>query len=156
MYKNGDKCQICGVGRLTKKSIEEKFEYKGEVLIIPDYIIYECPVCEEAIVDESVSKATEKEIRDFHRKVDKLLTSDQIREIRNLCGFTQERFGEILGGGKKAFARYENGTVTQSRAMDNLLRLLRRHPESLSSEASCFPLVNHGADKYRMPSYAGI
>jgi len=43
VYKNGDKCQICGVGRLTKKSIEEKFEYRGEVLIIPDYNISTWP-----------------------------------------------------------------------------------------------------------------
>ncbi len=156
MYKNGDRCQICGVGRLAKKIIEEKFEYKGEVLTIPGYIIYECPVCEETVVDENTSKVTEKDIRDFQRKTDSLLTSDEIREIRISCVFTQEKFGEILGGGRKAFAHYENGTMTQSRAMDNLLRLLRKHPESLSPEASCFPLLNHVTDEHTAPDHTGI
>ena len=47
-------------------------------------------------------------------------------------GYTQEEFGNILGGGKKAFARYENGTITQSRAMDNQLKMLRSNLESIS------------------------
>ncbi|MCP4106801.1 MAG: YgiT-type zinc finger protein [Desulfobacteraceae bacterium] len=68
MYKNGDRCQICGSGRLTKKVIKEKFECKGEVLTIPDCIIYECSACEEAVVDENTLKATEKAIRDFQKK----------------------------------------------------------------------------------------
>jgi HTH-type transcriptional regulator/antitoxin MqsA len=49
-----------------------------------------------------------------------------------LFGYTQEEFGNILGGGKKAFARYENGTITQSRAMDNQLKMLRSNPKILA------------------------
>jgi HTH-type transcriptional regulator/antitoxin MqsA len=47
-------------------------------------------------------------------------------------GYTQEEFGNILGGGKKAFARYENGAITQSRAIDNQLKMLRSNPEILA------------------------
>ena len=60
--------------------------------------------------------------------MDGLLTSQEIKKIRKSLGFTQEVLGELLGGGEKSFARYENGHVTQSRAMDNLLRILNDYP----------------------------
>ncbi len=132
MYKNNDPCPICGDGRLRKKSVRETFEYKGESLTLDDYIIYECQECEEAIVDPKSIKKTEKPVRDFHRKVDGLLTSDEIKAIRTALGYTQEQFGKILGGGAKSFARYENGTVTQSKPMDNLLRIVKQYPEVLN------------------------
>lgn len=131
MYKNGDTCPICGGGPLKKMVITERFEYKESNFAIPDYVVYECSECEESIVDPQTLKTTEKEIRDFHREVDGLLTSSEIRKIRNSFKLTQEEFGEILGGGKKAFARYENGTVTQSKPMDNLLRVLSSLPIAL-------------------------
>ena len=130
MYKDADPCPICGGGPLKKKVITERFEYKGNDLAIPDYVVYECSECEEYIVDPQTLKATEKRIRDFHREVDGLLTSSEIKKIRKSFKLTQEEFGEILGGGKKAFARYENGTVTQSKPMDNLLRVLTAFPSA--------------------------
>ena len=132
MYEDGDKCPVCDTGTLTKKIIEKAFDYKGETLTIKDYIIYECHVCEELIVDRKILEDTEGSLIEFRRKVDKLLTPNKIRKIRTSFGYTQEEFGNILGGGKKAFARYENGVVTQSRAMDNQLKMLRSNPEILA------------------------
>lgn len=125
------KCPVCGVGIMERVVLEETFEYKGQHLVIPDYVVYKCPACEEAIVDKNTLKTTEKTIRDFHRKVDDLLTSGEIKEIRTSLGFTQEAMGALLGGGEKSFARYETGQVTQSRAMDNLLRILDTCPMAL-------------------------
>lgn len=132
MFKDGDKCPVCGSGTLTKKIIEEVFDYKGEALTIKNYVIYECPVCEESIVDSKTLEDTESSLIEFRRKVDNLLTPNEIRKIRMSFGYTQDGFGNILGGGKKAFARYENGTITQSRAMDNQLKMLRSNPEILA------------------------
>ena len=132
MFKDGNKCPVCGSGTLTKKIIEEVFDYKGETLTIKNYVIYECPVCEESIVDSKTLEDTESSLIEFRRKVDNLLTPNEIRKIRISFGYTQEEFGNILGGGKKAFARYENGTITQSRAMDNQLKMLRSNPGILA------------------------
>jgi transcriptional regulator with XRE-family HTH domain len=60
-----------------------------------------------------------------------LLTAADIKRIRRKLHLTQEQMATVLGGGLKGFARYENGQVIQSRAMDNLLRILERFPESL-------------------------
>lgn len=149
MHKDGDKCPVCGLGALRKKSVEEVFDYKGKTLKIKGYVIYECPVCEESIVDRKTLKDTKYQLIKFRRKVDNLLTPNEIREIRTLFGYTQEKFGAILGGGKKAFARYENGTITQSRAMDNQLKMLKSNPEILAAivgKLSDFNKTSHVID----------
>ncbi len=128
MYKNGQQCPICGAGKLESKVVEEIFEYKGERIIVPDYHIYECPVCEEALVDKESVKTSQKELKDFYRKVDGLLPSAEIKRIRIKLGHTQEAMAKELGVGLKNFARYENGQVVQGRTMDHLLRILDWDP----------------------------
>ena len=125
----GNICSICGKGPFKKEVIEETFSYKGETITIPDYIVYKCDLCNEAIVDKQTLKTSGKLLKNFKCKVDGLLTGEEIREIRKKVGFTQEQMSEILGGGLKGFARYEAGQICQSKAMDNLLRVLDRFPQ---------------------------
>ena len=122
------KCPICGVGTLKKKVGGETFEYKGMPITIPDYITYKCDECGEAIVDKTTLKESGKILKDLQRKVDGLLTGEEIKRIRKKLNLTQEVMAEILGGGLKSFARYETGQVCQSRGMDNLLRILDAYP----------------------------
>lgn len=63
------------------------------------------------------------------RSKDGYLTDIDIRRIRQKLGFTQIEMAEKLGVGEKNFARYENLSVRQSKAMDNLLRILDVYPE---------------------------
>ncbi len=42
---------------------------------------------------------------------------------------TQREMAEKLGVGEKNFARYENLSIRQSKAMDNLLRMLDSYPD---------------------------
>lgn len=127
------KCPICRDGNLEKKVDTETFEYKGNKFDYPNYITYECQSCEEAIVDKKTLKESGRAIRDFYRRVDGLLTSQEIRRIREtkLC-LTQDKASELLGGGAKSFARYENSEVIQSKAMDKLLRILDNDPSILT------------------------
>ncbi|MFO7884248.1 MAG: type II toxin-antitoxin system MqsA family antitoxin [Desulfobacteraceae bacterium] len=129
MYKHGDICPICGYEGLQEKSITERFEYKGQTKEIENYIVFECPECNESVIDKKTLKRSEKILRDFHREVDGLLTSKEIKSIRKTLGFTQKDFGLVLGGGEKGFARYESCAVTQSKSMDNLLRIVSKKPE---------------------------
>jgi HTH-type transcriptional regulator / antitoxin MqsA len=91
-----------------------------------------CPGCREAIVDPETLKKSGKLLKDFQRKVDGLLTGQQIRTIRKKLGLTQEQMSEIVGGGLKSLARYESGQICQSKAMDNLMRILDAYPEMLN------------------------
>jgi HTH-type transcriptional regulator/antitoxin MqsA len=113
------------------KVVTERFEYKGQTLTYPNYLIHECSACGEAIVDKKCLKESGRAIRDFYRKVDGLLTASEIRQIRLRLGLSQDAASDLLGGGAKSFARYENCEVIQSVAMDNLLRLLDANPRGL-------------------------
>lgn len=56
------------------------------------------------------------------------LTPDDIRRIRETLGLSQAEAGELLGGGPRAFTKYENGTIKPAAAVSNLLRLVDRSP----------------------------
>jgi len=124
-------CPICDAGGLKREVIEETFTYKEKSIKVPDYVVYRCAECGEGIVDKDTLKKTWKVLGDFYREVDGLLTGPQIKRIRKKLEFTQEQMAEVLGGGLKAFARYESGRVCQSRAMDNLLRILDAKPDDV-------------------------
>ena len=59
------------------------------------------------------------------------LTPDRIRAIRESLGLTQEEAGKLLGGGPRAFTKYENATLEPSTAANSLLRLLEGYPDAL-------------------------
>ena len=59
------------------------------------------------------------------------LTPDNIRAIRKRLGLTQEQAGRLLGGGPRAFTRYENGTLKPRTSALNLLRVLDEFPQAL-------------------------
>jgi HTH-type transcriptional regulator/antitoxin MqsA len=126
------KCPICGVGTLRKEVGSETFEYKGMTTTVSNYITYKCDECGEAIVDKTTLRESGRILKDFQRKVDGLLTAEEIKNIRKRLNLTQEEMAEILGGGLKSFARYETGQVCQSRGMDNLLRILDTYPFALN------------------------
>ncbi|MBI3585254.1 MAG: type II toxin-antitoxin system MqsA family antitoxin [Nitrospinae bacterium] len=153
MYKKGDICPICGEGILSERLITEEFKYKGHILQVPNYHIFICNVCNEELVNRKTLKTTEKLLTDFRRRIDGLFTSDEIRSIRVKLGKTQTEMAALLGVGKKNFARYENGKVTQSKAMDLLLRVLDKDPLMLSKiqerEKTDFEILNAPMQDYK-------
>lgn len=61
-------CPICGKGILVKKHIVETFEtFDESVIEVPDYVIYECMVCGEAIVDSETLKVSGDIIREMYK-----------------------------------------------------------------------------------------
>ena len=61
------------------------------------------------------------------------ITPEEIREIRQSLGLTQAEAGEILGGGPRAFTKYEAGATKPAVSIINLLRLLEADPSVLST-----------------------
>ncbi len=58
---------------------------------------------------------------------------DEIRAIRKELGLSQVEAGELLGGGPRAFTKYESGTVKPAASVVNLLRLLKANPAAIST-----------------------
>ena len=59
------------------------------------------------------------------------LSPREIRAIREMVGLTQSEAGEIIGGGPRAFTKYESGAVKPAASVINLLRLLEAEPSSI-------------------------
>ena len=61
------------------------------------------------------------------------ISPEEIRAIRENLGLTQVEAGELLGGGPRAFTKYEAGTVKPAASVINLLRLLEADPTAIAT-----------------------
>lgn len=59
--------------------------------------------------------------------------ASRVKAVRKRLKLTQEEAGRIIGGGKRAFQKYESGATPPSDAAVGLLELLDRHPEELET-----------------------
>jgi HTH-type transcriptional regulator/antitoxin MqsA len=57
--------------------------------------------------------------------------SEHVRNIRKLLKLTQEEAGRLIGGGRRAFQKYESGAMPPSEAAVALIEILARHPEDV-------------------------
>jgi len=57
----------------------------------------------------------------------------RVRAVRKKLGLTQEEAGRIIGGGRRAFQKYERGTMQPSEAAVGLIEILDRHPEEVTT-----------------------
>ncbi|MBI3517196.1 MAG: type II toxin-antitoxin system MqsA family antitoxin [Proteobacteria bacterium] len=72
-------------------------------------------------------------------------TSHKVRKLRERAGLSQRRAGHLLGGGPRAFQKYETGQVEPSVAVLNLLTLIANDPSRLDELMS--------ADMAERPAY---
>jgi putative zinc finger/helix-turn-helix YgiT family protein len=130
-FQQGMLCPFCEIGILEEYQEDIEFEYKGEKTILQSQKVFRCQECEESFLDPKDEREREKCLTNSRRRVDHLLTTDEIKTIRLQFQMTQVEFSHVLRVGEKTFARYENGQATQGYAMDNLLRILREYPHVL-------------------------
>jgi HTH-type transcriptional regulator / antitoxin MqsA len=104
--------------------------YKGQSVTI-DMPGWYCNESEESIHTAEDIKVSDAALKELRKEVEHLLKPQEIKRIRTAIGLTQRDAGMILGGGPNAFQKYEQDTVTVSKPMSNLLRLLEKHPEDV-------------------------
>lgn len=115
-------CPICNVGQLQFLKVAESIRYKNCFLPVDlEYAV--CTNCNEDMILNEQIKRNDCRTRDAWRKFDGLLTSSEIITLRNKLGITQQQAAQMFGGGVNAFSKYERGEITQSEAMDKLMRL---------------------------------
>jgi HTH-type transcriptional regulator / antitoxin MqsA len=54
-----------------------------------------------------------------------------VRMVRKRLKLTQEEAGRLIGGGRRAFQKYESGAMPPSDAAVALIEILHRHPEEV-------------------------
>ncbi|MFS8083876.1 MAG: type II toxin-antitoxin system MqsA family antitoxin [Ginsengibacter sp.] len=122
LNRDGELCPACGEGSLISHVGINEVEHEGvdgEVLMY--YSV--CDHCGSELAGPAEIQANKRAITFFRKKADGLLTGSEIRALRKSFELTQALAAELFGGGKVAFSRYENDDITQSTAMDSLLRL---------------------------------
>ncbi len=73
----------------------------------------------------------------------------RVKAVRKRLKLTQEEAGRIIGGGKRAFQKYESGATPPSDAAVGLLEILDRHPEEIETLKSIrvAPTVQGGSNE---------
>ncbi len=108
-------------------SMEEQTIFKKEpVNFRAEY--YYCDRAEEYYADEAMMKQNDIRMKDTYRESQGLLTSEEIRRIREKYAMSQRDFCILLGWGEKTMTRYE-GHQVQDRAHDIILKKLDQDPE---------------------------
>ena len=121
------RCPICEEGNLSEEVSKDKVDYKGETAEL-DLHFSVCDSCGSEQVNVQQSRMNKRYMVAFKKKVDGLLTGSEVKSVREKLGLTQSDAAKIFGGGPVAFSKYESDDVTQSEAMDRLLRVAEEVP----------------------------
>src|SRR5476649_972509 len=115
-------CTICKSEHLIKLNEVEEILYKNTTLhIYSEYT--KCENCGNEFISKEQGRQNDIYFLEAKHKADGLMSPDEIKRARIKLGLTQANAAKIFGGGDNAFSKYERGEVTQSSAMDKLIRL---------------------------------
>ena len=105
--------------------------YKGETITF-DMPGWYCDQSEESIHTGEDMKVSDRMLNRLRARVEGLLEPEEIRRIRKKLHLTQAVAGLLIGGGPRAFQKYESGDLLPSRAISTALILLDHNPEALT------------------------
>ena len=125
--------QICPkTGAPMKRGVRPMtLEYKG-VRITFDMPGWYCDESGEGILTGEDMKLSDRALNRLKAVTEGLPLPEDVRRIRGKLGLTQQAAGELIGGGPRAFQKYEAGDLLPSRAIGSALALLDHDPASLS------------------------
>ena len=91
-----------------------------------------CDASDESIHSGADMKVSDRALNRLKARADGLPEPADIRRVRKKLGLTQEQAGMLIGGGPRAFQKYETGDLLPSRAISSALALLDHDPSSLA------------------------
>jgi DNA-binding transcriptional regulator YiaG len=100
----------------------------GNVVTVPDIILYRCDQCGEMLIPASSAR----QISEYKARELEQLTPAELLRIIEITDLTQKDFAEALGLGEKTFHRWLKGTQVVSRSMGYYLRAMERFPEAFA------------------------
>jgi HTH-type transcriptional regulator / antitoxin MqsA len=105
--------------------------YKGESITFEMPGWY-CDASGESIHSGADLKVSDRMLNRLKARVEGLLEPEEMRRIRKKLKLTQAQAGELIGGGPRAFQKYETGDLLPSRAISSALALLDHDPSALN------------------------
>jgi HTH-type transcriptional regulator/antitoxin MqsA len=91
-----------------------------------------CDQSEKSIHTGEDMKVSDRMLNRLKARSEGLLEPEEIRRIRKKLRLTQEAAGLVIGGGPRAFQKYESGDLLPSRAISSALVLLDHDPKALT------------------------
>jgi len=110
-----------GHGPMAPKEVRKKKTFKG-VDIEYKADLFVCPVCGLEAGTVQTAGAVQCAIADSYREKVGLLTSREIKSLRETKGLTQNQLADAMNVGIASVKRWETGLV-QSKSMDQALRI---------------------------------
>jgi HTH-type transcriptional regulator/antitoxin MqsA len=86
---------------------------------------------EEGMFDPADMKVSDRALNQLKARAEGLVGPEEIKRIRKKLGLAQAAAGELIGGGPRAFQKYETGDLLPSRAISSALVLLDHDPKAL-------------------------
>ena len=105
--------------------------YKDESITF-DMPGWYCDKSEESIHTGADMKVSDRMLNRLKARNEGLLEPEEIKRIRHKLRLTQEAAGLVIGGGPRAFQKYESGDLLPSRAISSALILLDHDPKALT------------------------
>ena len=90
-----------------------------------------CDASDESIHTSEDMKVSDRMLNLLKTRVEGLLEPKEIRRVRKKLHLTQCEAGELIGGGPRAFQKYEAGDLLPSRAIITALKLLDHDPAAI-------------------------
>jgi len=106
--------------------------YKGVTATAPGVPGWYCKKCDEAIFDPKDAQKVSRIMNSLRAGIFGLFKPEEIRRIRKNLGLSQEKAGLLIGGGPRAFQKYESGDLLPSQGVNNLLKVLDHSPAELA------------------------
>ncbi|RAK19871.1 putative zinc finger/helix-turn-helix YgiT family protein [Anoxybacillus vitaminiphilus] len=91
-------------------------------------IYYYCPIEEDKFVPKEILNQNLLAAKDSYRTLNGLLTSQEIKDIRNSYGLSQKEFANMLGWGDVTIQRYEKKSI-QDETYDQKIREVKDNPK---------------------------
>ncbi|WP_159429568.1 type II TA system antitoxin MqsA family protein [Anaerobranca californiensis] len=106
--------------KISKAKIKDK-------LVEYEQIVYYCVEEDEDFVPSKIMDENLLKARDAYRASMGLLTSEEIKNIREIYGLTQKEFSHLLGWGDVTIGRYEKKLI-QDETYDSVMRMIQTNP----------------------------
>lgn len=110
------------------KEITIKYKGLSKSVQMPGWY---CPECGEGIHSGKDLKITDRALNELKSQCEGFFDANEIRRIRKKLHLTQKDAGMIIGGGPRAFQKYESGELLPSRAIISALTLLDSNPRGI-------------------------